>query len=105
MIRKCNTCDKKITPESVDKRWMYESGVCSYKCERQRKRQQREKWRKKNICRDCFDELPDRWDYSRCPECLEKNRNYQFENIWATDAEIRNGLHTDMVENKLDLED
>ena len=89
---KCVTCGEPARGDSI---------YCQECLEKDRKKYQRRK--EEGKCTDCGKELSLHWNNVLCPECLEKDRNYEFYGEYATDAEIRNGLHTDMVENKLDV--
>jgi len=103
MSRTCRVCGNQFNKDEV-RPSHYESYFCSSTCSAKQRKELREKHIKERKCRDCGDDLPPPylWDDKRCPECLEKNRNYSFKGFWNTDAEIRNGIHKD-VENKLDV--
>ena len=141
MTRTCKQCGEKFEKGDVPKEYLYSCGYCSRGCRRKyrredkrcydckkelpddyeksmcprcleksrnRQKKKQERYKREGRCPACRDKLPAdgrNWDGVYCPECQEKYRNDNFYGEFATDAEIRNGLHTDMVENKLDLED
>ena len=98
---KCPKCGEPVLEDSI---------YCQECLEKvkEKMKEKYERYKREGKCPTCGYELPTdgrNWDGVYCPECQEKYRNDKFYGEYATDAEIRNGLHTDMVENKLDLED
>ena len=92
MVRHCRVCGKEMESEdAVEKSWMWESSVCSKKCERERKKLREEN----HECISCGNELPTQysWDNKKCPECLERDRNGQFYGIYATKFELESGRY------------
>lgn len=98
MRRKCVTCGSTF---SNDGTYHQHNGFCSKDCLREYKREyMREYYQKRkeeNVCYQCGRDLSEifNWDSTRCPECLEKKRNYKFYGVNATEDEIRLGVKDD----------
>ncbi len=88
----CKDCQKELPPSYPFVR----CEQCRIDHKRQTKRY-REKNKRQRRCVKCGRNLPPayEWDSTRCPECLEKCRNYNNLGIHATESELRMNMMQD----------